>query len=202
MLYQLPFDCLNEIFDHLEDKATLHSCLLVNRLWCEISVQILWKSIWNYNTLIACLPSESKDILNKNGIILLSSTSKPLFNYVAFIKRLSIGEIDKKIESILKNQQQPVASQNIVMQEIFKMFMNRITLMELEFYYIKSTYTSFIPFITYPGAVDCLKYLSEFRCSSDIYSEFFSQLSQVCHNLRSLYIKQYNILNNGLTDLI
>src|SRR6266542_1072884 len=101
MSCQLPADCLNEIFEHLEDKVTLHSCLLVNLLWCEVSVRILWKSIWNYNTLIACLPSESKEILLKNEIIISTPILKPpLFNYVTFIKCLSIVEIDMEIEGI------------------------------------------------------------------------------------------------------
>ena len=46
---QLPADCLNEIFEYLEkDKATLRSCLLVNRLWCEVSVRILWRNIFDF----------------------------------------------------------------------------------------------------------------------------------------------------------
>ena len=72
----LPPDCLNEIFEILEeDKITLHSCLLVNHLWCEISVRILWRDIWGFvytfpneqqqsqvrlailSTLISCLPT-------------------------------------------------------------------------------------------------------------------------------------------------
>src|SRR5436309_8022523 len=98
----LPIDCLNEIFEYLKkDKVTLHSCLLVNRLWCEVSVRILWTNVWNYDTLISCLPNESKEILYKNGIITLNPTSKPpLFNYIAFIKDL---EIDNVIKNILKN---------------------------------------------------------------------------------------------------
>ena len=85
---KLSFDCLNEIFEHLEkDKTTLHSCLLVNRLWCQVSVRILWASVWNYDTLIACLPNETKEILYKNDIIVPTPTSKPpLFNYISFIK--------------------------------------------------------------------------------------------------------------------
>src|SRR5436305_865640 len=71
---QLSADCLNEIFEYLEnDAVTLRSCLLVNRLWCKVSVRILWRRIRNYNTLIACLPNDSKDILFKNGVI--TSTS-------------------------------------------------------------------------------------------------------------------------------
>src|SRR5581483_4005147 len=73
---QLPVDCLNEIFEYLEnEKVTLLSCLLVNHLWCEISVRILWKNFRNYyplnfRTLIACLPNESKEILRNNEIII------------------------------------------------------------------------------------------------------------------------------------
>src|SRR4051812_15343559 len=97
-------DCLNEIFEYLkEDKITLHSCLLVNRFWCEISIRILWTSVWNYDTLIACLPNESKENLYKNGIITSTPTLKsPLFNYIAFIKNLDIDDI---IKNILKNYQ-------------------------------------------------------------------------------------------------
>ena len=81
MAFHLPADCLNEIFEHLEEYPTsLRSCLLVNRFWCKIAVRILWKNIWNFqykmhypyqtqhvssppkilSTLIACLPYESK----------------------------------------------------------------------------------------------------------------------------------------------
>src|SRR5436190_9596660 len=127
-MFQPPANCLNDIFECLEeDKITLHSCLLVNRLWCEISVRILWTSVWNYDTLIACLPNESKEILYKNGIIPSTSTSKPaLFNYVAFIKNL---EIDKVIKNILKKfryyNDKPSILDNkkcILVQEIYKLF--------------------------------------------------------------------------------
>nr|CAG8581739.1 11921_t:CDS:2 [Entrophospora candida] len=41
---KLPSDCLSEIFSYLEnDMSTLHSCILVNRLWCEIAIKYLWK---------------------------------------------------------------------------------------------------------------------------------------------------------------
>src|SRR5437764_6364691 len=99
MSYSIPADCLNEIFINLEDDIiTLHSCLLVNRLWCKISVRILWRNIWStvtYNhqlevasavlsTLISCLPDESKELLHKNEIFISAPTSKPpLFNYAS-----------------------------------------------------------------------------------------------------------------------
>ena len=49
----LPADCLNEIFENLDDdKITLRSCLLVSRLWCKISVRILWRDIWRFKVNI------------------------------------------------------------------------------------------------------------------------------------------------------
>ena len=89
---QLPADCLNEIFEYLEDdKFTLYSCILVNRLWCEVSVRILWRNSYNnynsrtYNTLISCLPNESKEIISENRIVISTKTLKPpIFIYAAF----------------------------------------------------------------------------------------------------------------------
>src|SRR5437868_3172001 len=99
----LPFDCLVKIFEYLEkEKVTLYSCLLVNRLWCEASVGILWRNVCNteytnpqiFITLITCLPNESRDLLNNKGIFISGPTSKPpLFNYASFIKALSIERI-------------------------------------------------------------------------------------------------------------
>src|SRR2546421_225185 len=109
MPFLLPADCLNEVFENLEDdKVTLHSCLLVNRLWCEVSVRILWRNIWNYScrsdnildTLIFCLPNESKELLRKNEIF-ISTPSKPLlFNYAAFCKVLSINGVNGMVQFV------------------------------------------------------------------------------------------------------
>src|ERR1044071_9787380 len=110
---QLPADCLNEIFEYFDkDKLTLHSCLLVNRLWCKVSVRILWRNVWNYNTLIACLPNESKEILYKNEII-ISTSEPPMFNYVTFCKVLSINQVNYKIELLLKNNKSSSSSKSL-----------------------------------------------------------------------------------------
>jgi len=213
---QIPIDCLNKIFEYL-DEAALYSCLLVNRLWCETSVQILWTNIQNYNTVIAYLPNESKEILSKNEIIISSSTSNPpLFNCTTFIKSLSMCEIIENIFRIF----QPTILQGfnydkkmIVAREIFKMFMNQISLKKFDFldfdvwfhkldHYSISTYLSDLPFPTYPGAIDCLKNLSDLECVANSCSELFSQLSHTCQNLQSLKIYLKSEISNGLLNLI
>ncbi|RIA98069.1 hypothetical protein C1645_813314 [Glomus cerebriforme] len=206
---QLPTDCLNDIFEYLEnDMATLFSCLLVNRHWCKASVRIFWRGVDNYAnlnfyTLIACLPNESKEILYQNGIIIPAPTLKPpMFNYASFCKVLSVEQVHYKLRRILMDQH---SFQNlniniyILEQEIFKLFMRQIgSLKNLTFY----GYSGTIIFNFYPGAKDCLKYLSELSCDSNIPSEFFYQLSQICHNILSLSISIRKNISKEFTDLI
>src|SRR5947207_5645854 len=85
----------------------------------------------------------------------------------------------------------------LVVNEILKMFMNQISsLKKLTYYtYYLSTYnilSNNIFFTYFPGARDCLTNLSELRCSSNIHSEFFYHLSQICHNLQSITIEFKN----------
>ena len=49
---------------------------------------------------------------------------------------------------------------------------------------------------------DCLANISVFSCDSSICSEFFYQLSQICHNIETLTITFEDIISDGLVDLI
>ncbi|GBC02592.1 hypothetical protein RclHR1_00470022 [Rhizophagus clarus] len=224
MVCQLPADCLNEIFEHLDDdKLTLYSCLLVNHLWCEISVRILWRNIWNFrcsifrqyrplsvatsilSTLIACLPNESKELLYKNKIFISTPTSKPLFfNYAAFCKVLSINEINRIVDSVLRDEPTinslSLKDRNfLVANEVIKMFTDQISsLNKLTYHHYNQHHYNF-SFTYFPG----VRNLSELRCSSNLPSNFFHQLSQICHNLRSIFIKFHNDdVPNELKELI
>src|ERR1051325_7496864 len=138
---QLLPDCLEDIFEYLEeDEITLHSCLLVNRLWCKISVRISWRRIRSYSALIACLSNESKENLHRGEIIITSlSTSKPpMFNYASFCKVLSIKDVSDGIKKLLENQPS-ISFKNfndnlhVVTGEILKLLMNQASLRKLEF---------------------------------------------------------------------
>ncbi|KAG9299811.1 hypothetical protein G9A89_013171 [Geosiphon pyriformis] len=39
----LPLEGWSEVFENLDDKSSLFSCLLVSRLWCRIIMPILWR---------------------------------------------------------------------------------------------------------------------------------------------------------------
>src|SRR4051794_34318627 len=100
-------ECLYDFFEYLEEND-LCSCLLVNRLWCEVSVRILWRSYLKGRTFIACLSNESKEILYENGIIISPPTSKsPMFNYVSFCKDISVRLVEFEIKQLRNTQSIP-----------------------------------------------------------------------------------------------
>jgi hypothetical protein len=124
---QIIEDLLPEIFENL-DNASLRSCLCVCRIWCEISVKFLWKKILNYETLISCLPHESKSIVSNVGILIPTSNT-PLYNYASFCKTLLIDSLYNSIEKLL-NVNGKGSDENIctVSNEILKLIMNNASL--------------------------------------------------------------------------
>ncbi|PKC60455.1 hypothetical protein RhiirA1_539835 [Rhizophagus irregularis] len=217
MSCQLPYDCLNDILEYLnDDKNTLYSCLLVNQLFCEIAVRILWRDFWKFckfyfydkscdisasmiTTLISCLPKESKKLLIKNGVnTTIMFRKPPLFNYASFCKVISICKINKMIQYLFVNQQSTVLE--ILSQEILKMFMNQIT--SLKVLDLKHSNSVDIKFIYLPEAKIHLESLTELKCGSNICFELFYQMTQLCHNMQSLTIVFKSQISNWLTDLI
>ncbi|CAI2170774.1 5569_t:CDS:1 [Funneliformis geosporum] len=213
---QLSADCLNDIFEYLEnDKETLNSCLLVNRLWCEVSVRILWRNIWEFwdyvshstnqrsrqiiKTLVACLPNESRTLLHENGIFLETPTlNPPLFNYISFCKVLSIRAINYIVIYSLKFNLK-FTQKILIMQEILKMIMRMSSLKILEY---KVHANIRVNLAHLPGVIDCLKNLSVLKIYSNVDYEIFNLLSQNCRNITSLSIQFQNYVSKGSIDLI
>jgi hypothetical protein len=136
------------------------------------------------------LPSnESKELLHKNEIFISTPTSKqPLFNYLAFRRDLLIYKIKETVFNVLKNKLfiKVEDKNDLVTNEIMKMFANQIpSLKKLTCYNNNFDNTSNFSFHYYfPG----VRKLSELNCSSNLSSNFFYQLSQICHNIQSLSI--------------
>jgi hypothetical protein len=224
MFCQLITDCLNNTLEYLEDdKNTLYSCLLVNRQWCKIAVRILWRDVWSFqdkqdaslsiiNTLITFLPEESKNLLQKEKFLTIIPNQKPpLFNYPSFIKAITIyGIYQMIIERFPLNLRGSACfsrtfsqMHSYILLELLKMFMCQISSLKFLDYYSGYTGTNSIAeFIYLPETKICLKNLTELWCCSDICSDFFYQISQICHNIKSLSIKFDRSISDGLTDLI
>ena len=96
-MIEFPIDCFNDIVGFLDDDSnTFHI------YWCKFFVKIYWKHIRNLDTLIACLPNDSKEILYNNGIS-ISTSKTPMFNYASFCKYLEVHNVIKDIK-LLENK--------------------------------------------------------------------------------------------------
>ncbi|GBC02735.1 hypothetical protein RclHR1_04790004 [Rhizophagus clarus] len=227
---QLPADCLHGIFEYLEDdETTLYSCILVNRLWCEVAVKFYWSQIRNFKTLIACLPDESKKTLNKNGIIISTPTSKrsqfsitsllyslgrrnetiislptskpPIFNYASFCKYLSTDQVHSEIRTLVINQ---LSLDNYNYNKVLIVEQEILKMLinrisSLKLLNCKNNIN--ITIILCPKARYCLANLSSLYCNTSTSSEFLCQLAHLCHNISRINISCDKYITNGLNGL-
>jgi hypothetical protein len=85
----------------------------------------------------------------------------------------------------------------LVANEITKMFTNQIYSLKKLTYVYNPKYHLNISFLYVPGTRDLL----ELCCSSNLPSDFFYQLSQICHNLLSIFILFKGYAPNELNEL-
>src|SRR5438034_8812318 len=103
---------INEIIQYFHnDFSTLHSCILVSRLWCRLAIPLLWEDPFamklskNYHFIgiyLHNLNESDKTKLNEYGINNSVFPSNTLFNYPCFIKCLKIEKIIFSIEYWIK----------------------------------------------------------------------------------------------------
>src|SRR5688500_8387352 len=95
-------ELINKIIQHFQnDFSTLHSCILVNRLWCRLAIPLLWEDPFsihiNNNTFIGIyllnFNDDDKAKLNEYGIDIDILPPNILFNYPGFIKCLDTCKI-------------------------------------------------------------------------------------------------------------
>jgi hypothetical protein len=89
----------------------------------------------------------------------------------------------------------------LLLQELLKMLKSKISSMITLDYYSGYDVDNYI--VCSPETKVCLiTNLTELWCRSNICSNFFYQLSQICNNIQSLIINSLILFQNGLTDLI
>src|SRR5205809_1020740 len=97
-------DILFSIFEELQDDSkSLFSCLMVNKLWCETVIPVLWKNPWRYSInyrnknflyyiFTFYLPDDIKEFLTSQGIQLPPiSCQSLLFDYLSFCKSIDVN---------------------------------------------------------------------------------------------------------------
>ncbi|PKC64249.1 hypothetical protein RhiirA1_462670 [Rhizophagus irregularis] len=118
-------ELINEIIQYFHyDYKTLHSCILVNRLWCRLTIPLLWedpfsikfpKNYYFINIYLNNLSDDDKTKLNEYGINDdLFSSNTTLFNYPSFIQSLDTRKLSSSIRNWVGNsttrKQNPINS--------------------------------------------------------------------------------------------
>ncbi|PKY24035.1 hypothetical protein RhiirB3_438440 [Rhizophagus irregularis] len=107
--------------------------LLVSRLWCSISVRLLWRNRLDYKTLLSCLPNESMDILRANNI-LVPALITTFVNYASFCKKFLLDEFFHSGINKIFNNELNDEKLRIVSNEIIKLLVNQASLKDLYVY--------------------------------------------------------------------
>ncbi|RIA83435.1 hypothetical protein C1645_880493 [Glomus cerebriforme] len=209
---KLSIDCLNLIFNELQDRNSLHSCLLVNREWCRLVVPILWKEYsWQkylqkkiFYTILSCLQSSSKQLLSDNDIELSSTIhlKSPLFNYISFCKFPGAKIIDNIVEMVFeeefnKGKVNKKNKRNLLEQELYKLFVSQCkNIKELNWKTLQ-------PLSLFSGASTCFSQLYSLNIDIDfVNSNALYEMSQICKNLNKLIIDNCSQDLPGLISLI
>uniref|UniRef100_U9T6H3 F-box domain-containing protein n=1 Tax=Rhizophagus irregularis (strain DAOM 181602 / DAOM 197198 / MUCL 43194) TaxID=747089 RepID=U9T6H3_RHIID len=196
------------IFEELQDDPkSLFSCLMVNRLWCETVIPILWRNPWSYNdinydnksylfTIIASyLSDDIKEFLTRRGIQLpLVSCQTLLFDYLSFCSSINVNTINT-ITSIGSSL---IYNQFLLQQEFYRLFMKKFP--ELKYLDMKSIRHQIFH---YPEATLRFESLCELKCDTSVDSSYFYGLAQLCQYIQKLIIANVRINNyNGISELI
>ncbi|CAG8560997.1 18550_t:CDS:1 [Acaulospora morrowiae] len=109
--YPLALDCLINVFEYLkDDRATLYSCVMVNRVFSQLAIPLLWrrpfenqligKQVNIIQTYISCLAFKDKEALINHDIS-LPDMANPLFDYPRYLRGFDSENFNRSIEDWL-----------------------------------------------------------------------------------------------------
>src|SRR6266542_1247577 len=118
-MIELTTECIQEILKHVQIDNNLFSCLLINRVWCENVIKILWSNPFKYkkiynkrkrykflNNYLKSLNQKEKNWLTQQRIELTmfqpkrrtprKKPSQPTqnFDYASYLKVIRFNNLD------------------------------------------------------------------------------------------------------------
>ncbi|CAG8500101.1 6610_t:CDS:2 [Rhizophagus irregularis] len=192
----LTEDCIREILEYLSnDKKSLYSCLLTNRLFFRFIVPILWRDPWiNINlesvnlreqmywnfigrTISKCFSQEIKQfpILLKNHKQNYLLQQQPLFDYILYIQVISAGAINNLTKNIFEDNNNEQIEQKINKQ-FWTFFMKRCLK-------IKSLDMPNFNLLLYPESKKFFSTISTLKIFSSYPKDLILELSKKIHTL-------------------
>ncbi|PKC60759.1 hypothetical protein RhiirA1_467577 [Rhizophagus irregularis] len=208
---ELNKDVIFLILKNLQnDSKSFYSCLLINRIWCETVVPILWKNPSRHqltenackillSVILSHLSGESKDNMMNQGIDIFTETyQRPLFNYISFWKHLDSKFLEFIMNVFVKDKNIELSKISIIRDEILNLFNLNTTFNSLS---IKS-----IPKLSYliSGTELYFSKLDHFYCDSNTNSNFLGGLALTNTSIKKLGFNIMVHTNNylGIIKLI
>ncbi|CAG8475026.1 995_t:CDS:1 [Diversispora eburnea] len=149
MATKIPTEILIKILNNCQSTRDLYSSLLVNRIWCKVTIPILWElplgqECWGddktlrkkalcIRTYISCMDTHARTLLIQNEFDLSSSSHQATFDYPSFAHKFIIGNLVNFISIYLQqivssdqdNYKNTITKPRILFLEIFKLIINR-----------------------------------------------------------------------------
>ncbi|CAG8524894.1 10589_t:CDS:1 [Diversispora eburnea] len=157
MATKISTEILIMILNNVQSTQDLYSSLLVNRIWCKVTMPILWElplgqeyrrveKLRNkalcIRTYISCMDTQARNLLIQNGFDLSSSPPQATFDYPSFTHKLIIVNLvnfvsvySSKInpQQIIGSDQNNIKKNNesrLLFSEICRLIINRCTFLD------------------------------------------------------------------------
>ncbi|GBC07413.1 hypothetical protein RclHR1_07450001 [Rhizophagus clarus] len=205
---KLNKDILLIIFEELqEDSKALFSSLMVNRIWCETAIPVLWRNPWSYSNInyknknylfiiITCYIYDNiKKFITEQGIQLPSGSNQSLiFDYLSFCRSVNVNAIN----SIISIGSSLPYNQFSMQKEFYSFIMRKCH--ELKYLDMSSIKHQIFYF---PEAKARIESLCELKCDTSIDFSYFYGLSHFCQSIQRLTVDNtYPKPNHGIVKLI
>ncbi|EXX62083.1 uncharacterized protein OCT59_009783 [Rhizophagus irregularis] len=206
-------ELLNEVIQYFHyDYKTLHSCILVNRLWCRLAIPLLWEDPFsiklpkNHHFIEIYLHNLSDDDKTRLNEYVIHNNLFPntntFFNYPKFIQRLNTHNVYysiKKWASTIEEEHSSYSPSQIpnftklIFKSLFLIFIkNEVNLHSFK---VMVDYEEFEYFdaaveliLQNPNFVHNIKNLTlEFDEITDNVRKFLGFLSSNCNSISSFY---------------
>jgi hypothetical protein len=211
----------SEIIKYFQnDFSTLYSCILVNRFWCRLAIQLLWENPFstkfpkNHHFIeiyLQKLNDNDKVKLNEYGFNNDEFPSNTLFNYSRFIKCLNTEKISSSIETLVKNKMLFTNLSRLtsfIFLSLIKIFIeNEASLHTFEVSYILNSdcfNSAFQLILQNPNFVRNVKNLNIYLLGLNSNLLSFPKCFSNCDSISSLYIhfSDYYYTENDLSKVI
>ncbi|RGB41150.1 hypothetical protein C1646_810922 [Rhizophagus diaphanus] len=213
-------ELLNEIIQYFHhDYKTLHSCILVNRLWCRLAIPLLWEDPFSIPTLnyrfidiyLSYLNEDCKLKLNEYGINNNLFPLNTFFNYPSFIQHLDTRKISNSIENWVTQLSYSVQNNNLqisnftklICSSLFLIFIeNEVKLCSLEVSLLSHQVCEYFDeafelILKNPNFIRDIKILKlDFYVAAETITKLLLFLNSNCNSISSLYFLFSSYYNN------